>query len=131
MRDYKLCPGREVRGLDKAGREIALCTAVVKHIGFPHMVSEGVCKRCAESGPPDPRNPYFREFCVGQLRVRLWCPERHDKDYPAEITREAAFTKLARRFLGREEAKDVLREAARRGLNPDRLAAMAETEGIA
>ena len=131
MRDFRECPGR-TRDEDwrtRDGREIARCGATSAVLGFDHAVSEGVCQECAAAGEPDATNPFFTKLVRGRLRARLWA--RPDAKYPETATPEKAFHQLvADGHMRRDEARDILREAVKRGMDPQRAADLADREGV-
>jgi len=131
VRDFRKCPGRTRQDSwrTKDGREIARCGATSAILGFNHAVSQGVCEECAAAGAPDTSNPLFRKLVRGRLRARLWA--RADAKYPETATPEKAFHQLvADGHVRREEARDILREAVKRGMDPKRAADMADSEEV-
>lgn len=131
MPDFHKCPGRtrEADWRTRDGQEIAHCGATSAALGFGHSVSEGVCRECAAAGPAEMSNPVFARLVRGRLRARVWASPR--AIYPAHATRETAFHQLVAEIgIGREEARDILREAVRRGMDPDRAADLADAEGV-
>ena len=98
-------------------------------LGFDHAVSESVCEECAAEGAPDTSNPFFWKLVRGRLRARMWAgPEA---EYPETATPEKAFHELvADGHVRQDEARDILREAVKRGMDSQRAADMADREGV-
>ena len=131
MRDFRKCPGRtrEEDWRTKTGHEIARCGATSAVLGFDHAVSQGVCEQCAAAGTPDTSNSFFRKLVRGRLRARVWAEP--EAQYPETATPEKAFHQLvADGHVPRDEARDILREAVQRGMDPQRAANMADSEGV-